>query len=264
MGASSGIGLELAEMLASRGVRIGIAARHTEILRELKSKYPECVEYMSIDITHRDAPLRLNELITKTGGMDIYVHISGILDENSTLDPQREVEVVNTNACGFARMLSAAYSYFRDNGLPGQIAAVTSVAGTKGMGRMAAYSASKAFDSSYITALEQLARSENVDVTFTDIRPGWVRTPLLNDDDHYIMEMEVENVARHILKAIVKGRRVAVIDWRWRLLTSAWRLIPDALWVRMDIPLSTQQNKASLPSDTESNTETSAHSTSHS
>ena len=42
MGASSGIGLALAETLASRGVRIGVAARHTETLKALAANYPAC------------------------------------------------------------------------------------------------------------------------------------------------------------------------------------------------------------------------------
>lgn len=237
MGASSGIGLELAEMLASRGVRVGLAARHTERLHALRSKYPEVVEYMSIDITHRDAPHKLDELISKLGGMDIYIHVSGVLRNNQELNPQTEVDVVNTNAAGFARMLSAAYSYFRDNNQQGHIVAVSSVAGTKGIGRLAAYSASKAFDSCYMVALEQLANSEDVDVRLTEILPGWVRTPLLDSDSKYPMEMDVEYVAYRILKAIAECRRRAVIDWRWRALRSLWRLLPECLWVRMDVAL---------------------------
>ncbi len=51
MGASSGIGYTVAEALASRGVKVGLAARHTKNLLELKEKYPNFVEYLSIDIT---------------------------------------------------------------------------------------------------------------------------------------------------------------------------------------------------------------------
>ena len=237
MGASSGIGLELAEMLASRGVKVGMAARHTETKRELKGKYPDNVEYASIDITRKDAPAKLTELAEKIGGMDIYLHVSGIGCENLTLDPEREVEIVKTNAEGFARMVAAAYGYFREKG-GGQIAAVTSVAGTNGIGRLSAYSASKAFDRYYLVALEQLARAEKADIIFTDIRPGWTRTPLLEPGDVYPLEMDVDYVARRILKAIVRKERVAVIDWRWNLLVKGWRLLPDCIWTRIDIPIS--------------------------
>lgn len=239
MGASSGIGYAFAEALASRGVKVGVAARHTEKMVALKEKYPEFVEYMSIDITDPDAKERLHTLIAMLGGMDIYFHVSGIGYENIYLDPEREVEMINTNAAGFARMVCTAYRYFRDNGIKGQIAAVTSVAGTKGIGRMAAYSSTKKFDQWYLNALEQLSNAENAGISFTDIRPGWVRTPLIPDDKKFPMEMTVEQILPGIIKAIVKKERVAVLDWRWNLLVGAWRSIPNVIWTHMDVSLST-------------------------
>lgn len=238
MGASSGIGYALAETLASRGVKVGIAARHTSTMKALKERYTDFVEYESIDITHRDAPHKLNSLIEKIGGMDIYFHSAGIGYENLTLDPEREVEIIDTNAAGFARMLCTAYRYFRDLGKHGYIAAITSVAGTKGTGRLSAYSSTKKFDQWYIDALEQLSHAEGADIAFTDIRPGWVRTPLVPADRKFPMEMSVEHIMPYILRALVRKSRVATIDWRWCLLAGVWRLIPNVIWTRMRIRLS--------------------------
>lgn len=233
MGASSGIGLAVAEALASRGVRTGLAARHTKELHALKEKYPDSVEYESIDITHNDGPKKLEELIDKLGGMDIYFHVAGIGYSNPTLDPHREAEMIATNAAGFARMVSAAYGYYRDSNRKGQIVALTSVAGTNGIGEMAAYSASKKCAQTYLVALEQLAHKEKADITFTDIRPGWIRTPLLDSDKEYPMEMTLEYVVPQIIRAVVKHPRVAYIDARWGAVCAAWKAIPDAVWARM-------------------------------
>lgn len=237
MGASSGIGLRVAEEFAKRGVSVGLAARHTEKFRQLKEKYPDMVVYESIDITHNDAPKKMNELIEKMGGMDIYFHVSGIGYENLELDPAREFQVIQTNLAGFARMLSAAYDYFRDNKRPGRIAAVTSVAGTNGIGKMAAYSASKKGAQTYMTALEQLANNEKVDIKFTDIRPGWIRTPLLMQDKEYPLEMDLDYAVPLIIKAIVRHPRVVVIDWRWDVIVGLWRTIPNSLWIKMKEPV---------------------------
>lgn len=239
MGASSGIGLHVAEALASRGVRIGIAARHTAPMEELKKKYPEFVEYASIDVTHKDAPAKLDKLIEAVGGMDIYFHVAGIGYENLGLDPEREVEIIKTNAGGFARMICAAYRYFRDNGIKGQIAGITSVAGTNGIGRLSAYSSSKKCAQTYLTAIEQLAHAEGADITFTDIRPGWINTPLLVKGVKYPMEMSLEYAVPLIIKAIAKKKRVAYIDWRWGIYAGLWKRVPDAIWVRMDPTIST-------------------------
>lgn len=237
MGASSGIGLALAHALASRRVRIGVAARHTDSLRELQQLYPAYVEFMDIDITRPEAVDRLHLLIERTGGMDYYVHVAGIGYENPELYPEREVEILNTNVCGFSRMISAAYKWFRDHGVRGHISALTSVAGTNGIGRLSAYSASKKFDQTYLVALEQLSHIEKAGVTFTDIRPGWVRTPLLVEGLKYPMEMSVDHVLPHIIRAIVRKERVCVIDNRWNLLVGAWRLIPNSLWTLLPIPI---------------------------
>lgn len=245
IGASSGIGYAVAEALASRGVKVGIAARHTAPMKALKDKYPEFVEYMSIDITKPAATTHLNTLIEKTGGMDIYFHVAGIGYENLSLSPEREVEIVNTNAAGFARMICAAYRYFCLHGGVGQIAAVTSVAGTKGIGRLSAYSATKKFGQTYLVALEQLSHAQGNEIAFTDIRPGWVRTPLIDADRKYPMEMSVEHVLPRIIRAIVRKERVAVVDWRWNLLVGAWRLLPNCVWTR--IPMKISEPDAPLP-----------------
>ncbi len=249
MGASSGIGLRVAEAFASRGVKVGMAARHTETMRELKKRYPDMVEYESIDVTHANAPELLGKLIEKLGGMDIYFHVAGIGYENLALDPQREVNIIATNLGGFARMLSTAYRYFCDNHRTGRIAAITSVAGTNGIGRLSAYSASKKGAQAYMVALEQLATEEGAKVSFTDIRPGWIRTPLLVEGLKYPMEMTLDYAVPLIIRAIVKRPRVAVIDWRWNILVGLWRSVPNCAWTKIKMKISTPDKRLPSPTD---------------
>lgn len=47
--------------------------------------------------------------------------------------------------------------------------------------------------------------------------------------------MHPEKVARHIVRALHHKKRVAVIDWRYRLLVEGWRLIPRWIWKRLPI-----------------------------
>lgn len=247
VGASSGIGLAVAEEFACRGIRLGLAARRLDTLNALKAKYPDTIEVEQIDVTKEDAPSRLHRLVTKLGGMDVYFHVAGIGFENLTLDPQREVDIISTNAGGFARMLSAAYRYFRDNRRRGRIAAVTSVAGTRGIGRLSAYSASKACAQHYMEALEQLANAEGAEVSFTDIRPGWIRTPLLEKGRKYPMEMDLEYAVPLIIRAIVRRPRVAYIDLRWGALVQAWKRLPAAVWTKMDVHVSDPDSPLPAP-----------------
>lgn len=107
---------------------------------------------------------------------------------------------------------------------------VTSVAGTRGLGSATAYSASKRLQNTYLDALSQLSRMRKLRITFTDIRPGFVATDLLNKAHHYPMLMPLQPVARKVFRAIERRRRRVVIDWRFAVLVFFWRLIPAGLW----------------------------------
>ena len=232
VGASSGIGLEVAKKLLSEGWRIGVAARREEQLLALKATAADRVEIMTIDVTKTDAGDRLRTLIERLGGMDLYFHASGIGKQNRTLEEDIELSTVETNAVGFTRMVGEAYRYFAKKGV-GHIAAITSIAGTKGLGPAPAYSATKAMQATYLQALEQQARQNGLNIGFTDIRPGFVDTALLSGTFKYPMLMKPETVARDIVCSIKKKRHVRVIDMRYRVLTILWRLIPNWIWRRM-------------------------------
>lgn len=238
MGATSGIGLAVAEKMARSGHRVGVAGRKTDILRALQKKFPENIEWEEIDITRSEAVQKFHRLIDKLGGMDTYFHVSGIGYENRFLQPKEEMATIETNAVGFARMISAAFVYFRDNKRPGKIAAVTSVAGTRGMGEIASYSATKSFGQTYLEALQQLAHLQNLPIRFTDIRPGWIRTPLLNPDEEYPMTMKLSYAGPLIIRAVDGRCPVSYIDWRWGLLARFMNLVPRCVWVRFPLHIS--------------------------
>lgn len=236
MGATSGLGLQLAREYASRGWMVGAAGRDTEALETLRKEWPGNVAISRIDVNTPDAPTAMGKLTVEMGGLDIYLHVAGIGFDNPSLEPGKELATMETNAVGFTRMVGAAYRWMRDhNGGRGRIAAVTSVAGTDGIGLLAAYSASKRCQQTYLRALDQLARMEGLAVRVTDIRPGWIRTPLLDDSRRYPMLMSKEAAARKTVRAIERGRRVAVIDWRWAVLVALWRMLPAWLWVRLPV-----------------------------
>ena len=190
---------------------------------------------MAIDITHPDAGERLLTLVRQLGGMDLYFHSSGIGKQNRTLEPDIELQTMDTNAIGFTRMIGTAYRYFAEQG-KGHIAAITSIAGTKGLGPAPAYSATKALQATYLQALEQQARQRGLyDIHFTDIRPGFVDTALLSGTFHYPMMLKPQAVAREIVSAIEHHKHIRVIDWKYRILTAVWRRIPRFIWRRIKL-----------------------------
>lgn len=229
IGASSGMGQEVAKILLAEGYHLGIAARRENRLLELKQQAPDRVEVQTIDVTADDAATRLRELISRLGGMDLFFYASGIGKQNRTLTPDIELDTVNTNGMGFTRMIGEAYRYFAEQG-SGHIAAITSIAGTKGLGPAPSYSATKAMQNVYLQALEQQANARGLKIRFTDIRPGFVDTDLLNGDFHYPMMLKPDKVARQIVKAIKNRRHIVVIDWKYAIITALWRRLPRPLW----------------------------------
>jgi short-subunit dehydrogenase len=233
MGATSGIGLEVARLFHQQGHIIAIAGRRMDNLQRISTELANC-PYAQIDVTDTQAPTRLQELIEDLGGMDIYLHVSGIGKQNRQLDTDVELATVETNALGFTRLVNHAWHYFRTQG-SGHIAAVSSIAGTKGLGAAPSYSATKRYCNTYLEALAQLASMQGLNIHFTDIRPGFVNTELLSDSFHYPMMMQPVPVAHQIVKGILSRKRTVTIDWRFRLLVFFWRLIPSCLWVRLKV-----------------------------
>lgn len=251
MGATSGIGQEVARLLGANGYEVGIAGRREERLVQMAQATPGIVTHRQIDVTQEDAPTELHKLIEELGGMDLYVHSSGIGWENVALDPDKELKTVETNGVGFVRMVSAAYNWFAehradeakqraegderrasDKERKTRIACITSIARTRGLGAAPAYSATKRMQAHYLECLSQQARMRHLNIGITDIRPGFVATDLIAGS-HFPLQLRAEDVARTIVRAIEQGREVVTIDWRYRLLVAAWQLIPRWLWVRL-------------------------------
>lgn len=237
VGASSGMGRLVAERLLRCGWTVGVAARRTDKLATIEVARPDGTVVRpakaSIDITAADAPQRLQRLIDTIGGVDLYFHSSGVGKVNMLLEPSAELTTVSTNALGFTRMVGAAFRYMAGHG-GGHIAVITSIAGTRGLGPAPAYSATKAFDNTYIEALEQLAATRRLNIRFTDIRPGFVDTDLIRGS-HFPMTMRPETVADDIVRAVTSRRHVQVVDWRWRIIVTLWRLLPRWIWRRMPL-----------------------------
>ena len=251
MGATSGIGQEVARLLAANGYEVGIAGRREERLVQMAQATPGIVTHRQIDVTKEDAPTELYKLIEELGGMDLYFHSSGIGWENVALDADKELKTVETNGVGFVRMVSAAYNCFAeqradeakqraegdeqragDKERKARIACITSIARTRGLGAAPAYSATKRMQAHYLECLSQQARMRHLNIGITDIRPGFVATDLIAGS-HFPLQLKAEDVARTIVRAIERGSEVVTIDWRYRLLVAAWQLIPRWLWVRL-------------------------------
>ena len=237
-GASSGIGYEVATQLIEQDWKVVVTGRRYELLERMQKRFGGNVLPYRIDVTSPESTEVVNRILSEIDTPDLFLYAAGIGFQNRGLNEQKELDTVKTNCEGMVRIVSHLFNYVRASKAyhdknKAHIAVITSVAGTNGLGLAPAYSATKKMQSTYLTALTQLATMEKTPIRFTDIRPGFVNTGMLDPNKKYPLLMNKKKVARLILKGLKRKPRVLTIDWRYKLLTCLWRLIPRYLWEKM-------------------------------
>lgn len=239
IGATSGIGRAVAVSLLGQGWQVGIAGRREQLLKELEREAGgNHVVSEVMDVTQDSATEALDRLIARLGDVDLLLFASGIGRQNRALDEHIELSTVKTNCEGMVRIVDHFINHVRHNPAytarrKAHVAVITSVAGTMGIGTAPAYSATKKMQSTYLVALSQLIRMERLPITLSDIRPGFVRTEILNPEKHYPMVISCEQAAQYIIKGLARRKRIITFDWRYRCIVFFWRMIPRWLWERM-------------------------------
>lgn len=215
IGASSGIGKSLALLYAAQGNRVCITGRRLPLLQEIQQQYPDKVSVSTFDVNilHNDS--QLDQLVKELGGLDILVYSSGVGEFNKYLDFSIEKKMIDTNVTAFTQVADWAFNYFRKQG-KGSFASITSVAGMMGSRHAPAYNASKAYQINYLIGLRQKVRRLKLPVSFTDLRTGFVDTPMAKAEGKFWVATP-EKAAKQIAAAISRKATVAYITKRWRL-----------------------------------------------
>lgn len=230
VGASSGIGAELARILSADGYELGLAARRVELLEELHKVLPGPSVVRRIDVTQgAQAMAALQDLLAEMGDVELIVLNSGVGYNNPKLKWEHEQSTIETNVTGFAALANVAFRYFEGRPGFGHLVAISSVAGARGGPIAPAYSASKAFMSTYLEALRLLAIKRRLPIDVTDIRPGYVDTPMTKGQKGMFWVIPAARAASLIGDAIRRRSRVAYIPARWRLVYWVLRLLPE--WI---------------------------------
>lgn len=230
VGASSGLGLELARIMARDGWNLGLAARNMDALEALHGELGTNVHLQRLDVTQSESvPAALDALAMALGGVDCVVICSGVSPYNRKLEWDIESATLATNVMGFAACANwAAHRFFEQKA--GHIVGISSVASLRGSPQVPAYNASKAFVSRYLEGLRfNLGR---YGVSVTDIRPGYVDTPMTKDQKGMFWVMGAQTAARQIYRAILKRSQVAYVPRRWGLLAKLILVAPGSLYAK--------------------------------
>lgn len=225
IGASSGIGKRLAQLLVDNNYTVGITGRRKERLWQLKEENPTSYIVKSFDVIDTPTAIKkLEELKSDLGRVDLLIISSGVGFLNNELDFEIDKVTIDTNVLGFTAVADWAFNLFKQQG-HGHLVALTSIAGIRGLHPAASYSASKAYQISYLEALRQKAHKSKLPIFVTDIRPGFVDTDLINKEQWFWV-CTVEKASKQILKAIKAKKSVAYVTKRWKIVGVALRRLP--------------------------------------
>ncbi len=235
IGATSGIGKRMAEILADDGYRVGITGRRKANLEALQQTKPEAFVIRSFDVQDVETSQRMiQELIDELGGLDLLVYSSGNGEMNKELDFEKEYNILRTNAVGFTNCITFVYRYFMQNG-GGQIAAITSVSGLRGNPEYAAYFSTKGYQILYLESLRIKSKKEKLNIHITELRPGFIDTidrSKVQDAPIFWMT-KLDKATRQMYRSIKRKDEVAYVSRRWVIIGMLMKIIPRWLWDKL-------------------------------
>lgn len=239
-GASSGIGAALAELAADRGYSVGVIARRADRLQTLTSKIQAAggsAAWATADVTDADGVQQaIDQLEAALGPCDTLVANAGILmlSTSHKLRPERVLDQMRVNFDGVVHSIHAVLPGMLER-QSGRICAVSSVAGFRGIGNWAGYSATKA-------AVNALMESYRIElgpegIVCTTICPGYIASEMTDGfSGPKPFMISSERAARHILAAVEDGASQVVFPWQMAGLMGVAKVLPNWLWDRMQRP----------------------------
>ena len=191
IGATSGIGKELARLLVGDGFKVGITGRRTELLESLKFENPDSYFIKSFDVNDtKMAEEKLEELTSELGGLDLLILSSGTGDINPKLDFEIEIRTIETNVIGWTFISDWTFKFFEKQ-KHGHLIAISSIGGLRGNKQSTSYNASKAYQINYLEGLRQKATNLKEQIFITDIRPGLINTEMAKGEGlFWVMPVE--------------------------------------------------------------------------
>jgi len=229
IGASSGIGKELARVLSQNGYAVGLTGRRVELLTALQNELSTESFVKPMDISQTDEAIRqLTELINEMNSVELVVISAGVGFINNEFEWEKEKATIETNVFGFAAVANVAVKHFLEQ-RAGHLVGISSIAALRGTGGAPAYNASKAFVSNYLEGLQQKCVKLKLPIVVTDVKPGFVDTTMAQGEGLFWVAPP-EKAAQQIYKAIKVRKTHVYVTKRWRSIGVLLKLMPSSIY----------------------------------
>lgn len=232
VGATSGIGEQLAKQMAALNYQVGITGKRQLLLNDIEKSNPERICTSCFDVNDEENLIdNLNELVGRLGGVDVFIYSAGIGDVNEQLNNVIEQNTIRTNVMSFTNVINWAFDYISAQ-KHGQIVAITSVAGLRGNDIAPAYNASKSYQINYMEALYRKVYQMKLHIHILDVRPGYVDTAMAKGEKLFWVT-PVAKAAKQIIEGIENNASVIYVSKRWRLFAWLFKSIPRYLFKKV-------------------------------
>ncbi|MBP3220767.1 MAG: SDR family oxidoreductase [Neisseriaceae bacterium] len=239
IGATSAIATACVRLWANKGVAFFLSGRNSEKLNAIAD---DCrvrgaeVNTFNVDladISQHNAMFA--EIANKFNDIDVVLIAHGTLPEQSKCekDVDLTLQELNTNAVATIAMLTRLANIMEEQG-KGSIAVITSVAGDRGRPSNYVYGSAKAAVSTFCEGLR--ARLFKSGVSLTDIRPGFVDTPMTQGLPlPQKLVASPETVAKRIVKGVERRISVLYVPLFWAGIMFIIRSIPNFIFKRLKL-----------------------------
>ncbi len=242
VGASSGIGAEVARGFAGRGYKVALVARREAQLTSLAEEINRIAGrelakiYVSDVVEYDKIPALLRQIIGDLGGVDVVVYSSGV---SPSVGPneysfEKDRQVIEVNVLGAMAWLNLAAERFEKT-KAGTIIGISSVAGDRGRRGVPAYNTSKAALDTYLEALRN--RLGRYGVHVLTIKPGFVYTDLIAGLKlpPFPKPISAKAAADEILKAYDEGAQTVYVPKIWGVIGAVIKMVPSPIMQKLNI-----------------------------
>lgn len=227
-GASSGIGKNIAYVLANKGIDLILVARNKDELLKIKANVKVNVEVIELDLLKEKNVFKLYEMC-KDRNIDILINNAGfgLFGLFTETDLARELEMIDLNIKAYHILTKLFLKDFveKDNGY---ILNVASSAGFMAGPRLSTYYATKNYVLKLTMAINEELRQSGSNVVVSALCPGPVNTNFnkVAHGEFSIKEASPKYVAEYAINKLFKKKMIIIPTFRIRLGIFLLRILP--------------------------------------
>lgn len=236
VGASSGIGAEIAKELLKSGAYVTLIARREDELNKLVNEIPSS-KYCIIkhDVSNfKEAANYFADAVKIMEGLDEIYYCAGVLEKVSIdeFSTEKDIRMLNINTLGAFAWLNPAADYFQKKN-SGKIIGISSIAGDRGRVGSPAYNTSKAALNTYLESLRNRLARKGIQVL--TVKPGFIDTKMTKGMKGLFWLISANEAAKIILKAAANGKENIYVPAKWALVGLIIRMIPSFIFKKLNI-----------------------------